>query len=68
MSTATVKRDSRSGAAGRDYLALVRAFPLRPIRDDAENDRRASSNVLVEVHGSKESRGAQGAVPKGAAA
>jgi hypothetical protein len=42
MSTTTAKRGARSRGAGGDYLALVREFPLRPIRDGAEYERAAA--------------------------
>jgi HTH-type transcriptional regulator/antitoxin HigA len=49
MSTATTKRRpgarksraSRPPAPAADYMALVRAFPLKPIRDDADYGRAA---------------------------
>jgi HTH-type transcriptional regulator/antitoxin HigA len=42
MNTTTAKRGTRSSGVGPDYLALVREFPLRPLRDHAEYDRAAT--------------------------
>jgi len=42
MSTTTLKKSARRKAGvSREYLALVKRFPLRPIRTDAEYDRAA---------------------------
>ncbi|HZW34129.1 MAG TPA: helix-turn-helix domain-containing protein [Isosphaeraceae bacterium] len=35
----SAKRGNTSGPAGRAYLALIREFPLRPIRSEAELGR-----------------------------
>lgn len=47
MSTATLKKRPRAGAKSAakvdaDYLALIEAFPLRPIRTRADYDRAAA--------------------------
>ncbi len=54
MSTATRDR-KRQGGGGRrpsaDYLELVRAFPLRPIRNAREYDQAAAVLSRLAVHG-----------------
>jgi HTH-type transcriptional regulator/antitoxin HigA len=44
MSTTKSARRPRKGAVGDDYLALIRHFPLRPLRSDS--DLRQAGEVL----------------------
>jgi HTH-type transcriptional regulator/antitoxin HigA len=57
MSQITTRKRHRNGKAADDYLALVRAFPLRPIRsrDDYDRALQVLENLTAGADGDRAS-------------